>query len=156
MSIPLHPSEDTPVKMRVQETIVLRVVGKALLPFVILFALYVQFHGDYGPGGGFQAGVIFAAGLILHGLIFGLDALRKALPLIYVEIGIALGALLYGGVGIVSMLMGAEFLDYGVFDSHHPAHGQHLGILLVELGVGITVTFVMVGIFYAFAGRSKR
>ncbi|MHA7838790.1 MAG: MnhB domain-containing protein, partial [bacterium] len=58
--------------MRVQEKIVLRIVGKGLIPFILLFALYVQFHGDYGPGGGFQAGVIFAAGLILHGLIFGL------------------------------------------------------------------------------------
>ena len=148
--------EPTPIKMRVQETIILRVVGKSLLPFIILFALYVQFHGDYGPGGGFQAGVICAAGLILHALIFGLDALRKSVPPIFVEIGIAFGALLYGGVGVVSMLLGGNFLSYGVFDSHYPAHGQHVGILLVELGVGITVTFVMVGIFYSFAGRSKR
>ena len=148
--------ESTPLKMRVQETIILRVVGKALIPFVILFALYVQFHGDYGPGGGFQAGVICSAGLILHALIFGLDSLRAAISPLVVEIAIALGALLYGGVGVVSMLLGGEFLDYGLLDSHHPAHGQHLGILLVELGVGITVTFVMVGIFYVFAGRPKQ
>jgi multicomponent Na+:H+ antiporter subunit B len=147
---------DTPIKMRVRETVILRVVGKALVPFILLFALYVQFHGDYGPGGGFQAGVIFAAGLILHALIFGLDALRRAIPQVVVEIGIAAGALLYGGVGVTSMFMGGEFLHYGVLDHHNPVHGQHLGILLVELGVGITVTFVMVAIFYAFAGRSQR
>ncbi len=146
----------TPIKMRVRETIVLRVIGKALVPIILLFALYVQFHGDYGPGGGFQAGVIFAAGLILHALVFGLDALRRAIPPIVVEIGIALGALLYAGVGVVSMFKGGEFLHYGVLDAHHPAHGQHLGILIVELGVGITVTFVMVAIFYAFAGRSRQ
>ncbi len=150
------PEETTPIKMRVRETVILRVIGKALVPFILLFALYVQFHGDYGPGGGFQAGVIFAAGLILHALIFGLDELRTAIPLVVVEIGIALGALLYGGVGVASMLLGSEFLDYGVLDRHDPAHGQHLGILLVELGVGITVTFVMVAIFYAFAGRSRQ
>ncbi len=73
-----------------------------------------------------------------------------------VEIGIALGALLYAGVGVVSMLMGGEFLHYGMLDTHDMAHGQHLGILLVELGVGITVAFVMVAIFYAFAGRSRQ
>jgi multicomponent Na+:H+ antiporter subunit B len=152
-----QPDPDrVPIKMRVQETVILRVVGKSLTPFVILFALYVQFHGDYGPGGGFQAGVILAAGLILHGLIFGLDALRKAVPTVFVEIGIALGALLYGGVGVVSMVLGGSFLSFGRFDPHQPAHGQHIGILLVELGVGITVTFVMVGIFYTFAGRSKQ
>jgi multicomponent Na+:H+ antiporter subunit B len=145
-----------PIKMRVRETVVLRVVGKALIPFILLFALYVQFHGDYGPGGGFQAGVIFAAGLILYGLIFGLDDLRRAIPPIVVEVGIALGTLIYGGVGVVSMLQGGEFLHYGVLDPHHPSHGQHLGILLVELGVGITVTFVMLAIFYAFPGRSRQ
>jgi multicomponent Na+:H+ antiporter subunit B len=147
---------EIPIKMRVRETIVLRVVGKALVPFILLFALYVQFHGDYGPGGGFQAGVIFAAGLILHGLIFGLDELQRAIPLALVEIGIALGTLIYGGVGIASMVLGGEFLHYGVLDRHEPVHGQHLGILLVELGVGITVTFVMVAIFYSFAGRSRQ
>ena len=150
------PEAPTPIKMRVRETVVLRVVGKAVVPFILLFALYVQFHGDYGPGGGFQAGVIFAAGLILHALIFGLDALREKIPMVVVEIGIAFGALLYGGVGVVSMLEGGEFLHYGVLDAHDPAHGQHLGILLVELGVGITVTFVMIAIFYAFAGRSRQ
>ncbi len=147
---------ETPIKMRVRETVILRVVGKALVPFILLFALYVQFHGDYGPGGGFQAGVIFAAGLILHALIFGLDELQRAIPLLVVEIGIALGTLLYGGVGVASMMLGGEFLDYGVLDQHSPVHGQHLGILLVELGVGITVTFVMIAIFYTFAGRSRQ
>ena len=153
---PDQAPQKTPIKMRVRETIVLRVIGKALVPIILIFALYVQFHGDYGPGGGFQAGVIFAAGLILHALIYGLDALREAIPPVVVEIGIALGALLFGGVGLVSMLRGGEFLHYGVLDAHDPAHGQHLGILLVELGVGITVTFVMVAIFYAFAGRSRQ
>ena len=136
--------------------IILRVIAKLFIPFILLFALYVQFHGDYGPGGGFQAGVIFAAGLILYGLIFGLADLRRAIPPIVVEIGIAVGALLYGGVGVLSMLNGGQFLAYGVLDGHDPTHGQHLGILLVELGVGITVTFVMLGIFYMFAGRSEQ
>ena len=147
---------EAPIKMRVRETVILRVVGKAIIPFILLFALYVQFHGDYGPGGGFQAGVIFAAGLILYALIFGLDELQQAIPLVVVEIGIALGALIYGGVGLTSMMLGGEYLDYGALDHHDPVHGQHLGVLLVELGVGITVTFVMVAIFYAFAGRSRQ
>lgn len=146
----------TPIKMRVRETIILRIVGKALVPFILLFALYVQFHGDYGPGGGFQAGVVFAAGLILHALVYGLDELRRAVPQFVVEIGIALGTLIYGAVGLWSMVSGGTFLDYGVLDHHDASHGQHLGILLVELGVGITVTFVIVGIFYAFAGRSRQ
>jgi len=133
---------------------VLRVVAKLLIPFIMLFAFYVQFHGDYGPGGGFQAGVILAAAAILYGLVFGLEALRRFAPARAIELLIALGVLLYAGVGIVAMLRGGNFLEYGVLE-HDASHGQHLGIFLVELGVGITVAAVMVAIYSAFAGRSR-
>ncbi len=132
---------------------IVRVVTKVLLPFIFLFGLYVQFHGDYGPGGGFQAGVIFAAGFILHALIFGLAQTRKVMSQRILEIGFSAGVLLYAGVGIWSLFNGGTFLDYGVLDHHDPVHGQHLGILLVELGVGITVTMVITSIFFDFAGR---
>jgi multicomponent Na+:H+ antiporter subunit B len=136
----------------VKRQTILRVVSKLIIPLILLFALYVQFHGDYGPGGGFQAGVIFGAGFILYGLVFGPEALRRVARPAFVESLIALGLLLYAGVGVVSMLRGGNFLDYGVL-GHDPVHGQHLGILLVELGVGITVAAVMITIFYSFAAR---
>jgi len=136
---------------------IIRVVTKVLIPYILLFAFYVQFHGDYGPGGGFQAGVILAAGLILYGLVFGLDAVKKVAPPIVVEKLMALGVLLYAGTGITTMLLGGNFLDYNMLEHslfpHYLPSGQHLGILLVELGVGIAVTAVMTMIFYAFAGR---
>ena len=138
---------------RMREKVVLRVVAQALIPFILLFALYVQFHGDYGPGGGFQAGVIFAAGFVLYGLIFGVDHLCEVVPPRLVEVGMALGLLVYACVGLATLFLQANFLDYKVLDSHDPMHGLHLGILLVELGVGITVTFAMLAIFQAFAGR---
>lgn len=131
---------------------VLQIVTKLVIPFILLFALYVQFHGDYGPGGGFQAGVIFASAFILHGLIFGLQRTRLVLPPSTLRILMALGVLLYLGTGIYSMLLGGNLLDYGVF-AHDPKHGQHWGIFAVELGVGITVTAVMISLFYSFASR---
>lgn len=132
---------------------ILRTASKILVAPIILFALYVQFHGDFGPGGGFQAGVIFAVGVILYGLIYGVDAARRVTPMWVLRPMIALGVLIYGGVGVVAMMMGGNYLDYSVFSPDHPAHGQHLGILLVELGVGITVASVMITIFFMFAGR---
>ncbi|MEE2829227.1 MAG: Na(+)/H(+) antiporter subunit B, partial [Myxococcota bacterium] len=111
-----------------RDKLVLRVVSKAMIPFILLFALYVQFHGDFGPGGGFQAGVIFAAGLVLYALIFGLAALQRLVPPRAVEIAAALGVLLYGGVGCASLILGrgeagiGNFLDYNVF-GHHAGHG---------------------------------
>jgi len=134
---------------------ILRVVTKFLLPFILLFALYVQFHGDYGPGGGFQAGVIFGAGLILYGIVFGPRALRRAVPPGALRVLVALGILLYAGVGLATLALGGAFLDYDVL-AHDPVHGQHRGILLIELGVGTTVAAVMVSIFLAFAGREVR
>jgi len=134
--------------------VVLRALSKLLIPLIMLFALYVQFHGDYGPGGGFQAGVIFGAAIILYTLMFGLEAAKKVFRPRVLEILVAFGLLLYGGVGIVTILEGGNFLDYDVL-SHEPVHGQHLGILLVELGVGITVASVMATIFFLFAGRGR-
>lgn len=130
--------------------LVLRVVGKVLISFILLFALYVQFHGDFGAGGGFQAGVIFATGFIVYDLVFGEVDARKVMPAAWPERMAAIGILLYAGVGVASMLRGHNFLDYSAL-SHNPVHGQHLGIMLVELGIGITVFGVVLWIFYAFS-----
>jgi multicomponent Na+:H+ antiporter subunit B len=138
-----------------KEKAILRVVTKAFIPFILLFAFYVQFHGDYGPGGGFQAGVIFASGIIVFGLVYGLSAAKQVLPPRVVEIGVSTGLLLFGGVGVASLLMGGNYLDYRVFNAHDPMHGLHLGVLLVEAGVGITVACSMTAIFYWFAGREQ-
>jgi len=132
--------------------VILRVVSKFLIPLIALFAFYVQFHGDFGPGGGFQAGVILAAAVILYALIFGIDAAKKAVPPAAVRIGMSLGVLIYGGTGVATWLLGANFLEYGVL-AHDPSHGQHYGILAVELGVLFSVASVMVAIFYAFGSR---
>ena len=135
-----------------KEKIILRVVSKFLIPYILLFALYVQWHGDFGPGGGFQAGVIFASGFILYALIFGVPTVRDVIPAYATRALLAIGVLLYGLVGVVGMLMGGKFLDYNVLAST-PTGGQHVGILLVELGVGITVAAAMITIFCTFAGR---
>ena len=136
------------------DRVILRVGTKMLSPFILLFGLYVQFHGDYGPGGGFQAGVIFAVGFVLYALVYGLGKAKKVLPDSVVYTCAALGVLIFSGTGVVSMLKGGGFLDYNVL-LHDPHHGQHWGIFSVELGVLVTVFGVMVAIFYAFAGRRR-
>ena len=131
---------------------VLRVVTKITIPLILLFALYVQFHGDYGPGGGFQAGVIFAAAFILYALVFGTPAARRVVPPTLLRAVTALGLILFAGVGTVSQLLGSQYLDYDAL-AVDPLLGQHIGVFLVELGVGITVAAVMITLFLAFAGR---
>ena len=135
--------------------LILHVVAKFVIPLIILFSLYVQFHGDFGPGGGFQAGVIFSVALILYALVFGLETAEKIIPSNWLHKLAALGVVIYAGVGVVSLLLGGNYLDYTLLGGNQVA-GQHLGILLVELGVGITVASVMLIIFFDFAGRARQ
>jgi multicomponent Na+:H+ antiporter subunit B len=136
----------------VKDYLVLRVIAKVMIAFMIMFALYVQFHGDFGPGGGFQAGVIGAAAIVFYAIIYGLPAARAVVPSWLVEIMIAAGVLLYAGVGVAGLILGGNYLDYFVL-AENPVDGQHRGIFWGELGVLITVAGVMLKIFYMFAGR---
>ncbi len=131
-----------------------RVVGRILIPFILLFGLYVQFHGEYGPGGGFQAGALIAAAIVLYALLEGERQALRVLPQRLLVGLMAGGALLYAGVGIAGMALGGNFLDYSVL-AGDPVMGQQLGILLIEAGVGITVTGTLLSIFHAFAARER-
>ncbi len=129
--------------------IILRIVTKLLIPLILLFGLYVQFHGDFSAGGGFQAGVIFAAGFILYNIVFGLDVGRSILRANTAKSLMAIGVILYIVVGFLGILLGGNFLEYNDLSST-PIRGQLLGVFLVELGVGLTVSNVMVLVFYSF------
>ena len=137
-----------------KHNLILRVIAKFFIPVIALFAFYVQFHGDYGPGGGFQAGVILSVAFIFYALVFGLRTTEQVLPPHVLRLLASTGLLIYIGTGVVTMLMGGNFLDYDLL-SQNPVEGQHIGIIIIELGVGITVSAVMLIIFYAFASRGR-
>lgn len=131
-----------------------RVLGRLLIPFILLLGLYVQFHGEYGPGGGFQAGAIIAAAFILYALVEGERRALRVMPQRVLLALVAGGTILYLAVGVAGMLLGGSFLDYSVLAAD-PVKGQHIGILLIEIGVGVTVTGVLLSIFHAFAARGR-
>jgi len=137
---------------------VLRITTKYLVPPIMLFALYVLFHGDYGAGGGFQAGVIFGAAFTLYGIVFDTDLAERVVPPPVLCGFACLGVLIYAGVGLVNLLLGGHYLEYAVFDRWGLTQGaaQQLGIMLVEVGVGLTVAAVMITIFLAFARRERQ
>ncbi len=137
-----------------RDDLILRVMAKLFIPFMLLFALYVQFHGELGPGGGFQAGVIIAAAIIFYAIIFGLPAARRLAPDRIVEAMVAAGVLIYAGVGVAGIILGGNYLDYFVL-GHDGVHGQERGIFWVEVGVAVTVSGVMMKVFYMFAGRGR-
>ncbi len=135
--------------------IVLRVVSKLMIPVIMIFALYVQFHGEYSPGGGFQAGIVFTAAFIVYTLLYGLEAAQKAISPAVAHALAAIGVLLFIAFGYASMLLGGNFLEYKVLLPNDQA-GETFGIIGIELGVGITVAAVALTLFYSFAGRERR
>ncbi|MDG7056703.1 MAG: Na(+)/H(+) antiporter subunit B [Wolbachia endosymbiont of Penenirmus auritus] len=134
---------------------VLNAVTFLMVPFIILFALYIQFHGDYTPGGGFQAGIIIASGIILYSMLFGISVTLKAIPYSVIKLTNMLGILIYGGTGIVTVLFGKSFLSYDILLTNSIA-GQKFGIFLVELGVAFTVFSSMLIIYVSFARIKKQ
>ena len=150
---PAHRSPGEAENSGLSHHVVPQVVGRILIPFIILFGLYVQFHGEYGPGGGFQAGAIIATGLILHAILEGESAALRSIPRSVLLGMVAGGALLYTLVGIAGILLGGNFLDYSVLAAD-PVKGQQIGILAIEAGVGVTVCGALLSIFHAFAARN--
>jgi multicomponent Na+:H+ antiporter subunit B len=124
-------------------------VARLLVPFVQLFALYVITHGHYGPGGGFQGGVILAASMLLLRLTLGeKEEHRRFSPVAATSTAVA-GMLIYAIAGLLPMMTGGAFLDY----ARLPIGGlegrdlRYLGILIVETGVGMVVWGTLVTIF---------
>jgi multicomponent Na+:H+ antiporter subunit B len=136
--------------------LILRVGTKLMLPFILIFAPYVHFHGDYGPGGGFQAGVIIAAAFILYAMVFGLDAAKRIAPQSVIDRLLPVGVLIFAAAGLPAIVSGqGRYLDYGVY-GHDFLHAHEWGILIVETGVIVTVASAMLAIFYAFADRGRQ
>ncbi len=134
--------------------VIFRVTAKVIIPFILVFAFYVHFHGDYSPGGGFQAGVMLAGALILYAIIFGIRAAQHVVPQQVAAFMAPFGVLIYALTGAYSFISGKNFLDYTALASY-PKDAHHLGIILIEAGVIITVAGTMIAIFYAFVERSR-
>lgn len=141
--------------MKGDHHMILRVIAKCFIPLILIYALYVQFHGEIGAGGAFQAGIVVTVAVILSALIFGLANTMQAIPPGFARILAALGVVIYIGVGFWSMMKGGMFLEYqALFDEPPGGHdGQHAGIILIELGILFAVAGTMITIFYALAGR---
>lgn len=129
-------------------------ITRKMIPFIQLYALYVVAHGDLGPGGGFQGGVIFGTSLILYIVVFGLEKGKRLFSLKLMDILGSLGAIIFATVGFLCMLWGGQYLEYTKLPFKNPHLAAHLGIFAIEVGIAITVSAVMV-IFIFDIARKK-
>lgn len=128
------------------QDIIVKTMARLLTPFIVIYALYVIMHGHHSPGGGFQGGVILAASFVLLAISHGLDKMRQRLSEKVAGILASLGVFIYAGIGLLCLLLGGNYLDYGRLSkllSVDPARARSLGILGVEIGVALAVMAVM-------------
>lgn len=141
------PTETDPDKGIIKKT-----VTKFLIPFIQLFGLYVIVHGELGPGGGFQGGVILGVSVIVYAMVFGLKEGQKRLSIKTKDLLVSSGVLIYGGIGVLALFLGGNYLQYNAL-LPDPKLASTLGIMGIEIGVGITVAAVMITLFYETVRR---
>ncbi len=135
----------------VTDDIIIRTLARVLIPFIQLYALYVIMHGHHSPGGGFQGGVILGGSFILYLLTHGLQEAKTRMSEVKAGLFSSFGLLIYSGIGLLCLILGSNYLDYGRLSTILkviPAQARSLGILGVEIGVGIAVMAVMFSIFF--------
>ena len=138
--------------LRESDDVIVKTVARLLMPFITIYALYVVMHGHYSPGGGFQGGVILAAGFVLLAVTQGIERTRKRMSEKIAVIISSIGLLIYAGIGALCLILGGSYLDYGILSRILPvdrAEARSLGILGVEIGVALGVMAVMCTIFFA-------
>jgi multicomponent Na+:H+ antiporter subunit B len=134
------------------QDVIVKTVARLLLPFIVVYALYVVMHGHYSPGGGFQGGVILAASFVLLGISHGFEQTRKKMSEKLAGIIGCIGVIIYGGIGVLCLILGGNYLDYSKLRKLllvTEAEARSLGILGVEIGVALAVMAVMCVIFFA-------
>nr|WP_315989898.1 Na(+)/H(+) antiporter subunit B [Desulforamulus aquiferis] len=144
--------EPGPAGAEQDRDIIKKTVTKLLIPFIQLFGLYVIAHGELGPGGGFQGGVILGVSVIVYCLVFGLKEGQKRMSIKTNDLLVSSGALIYGGIGVLALILGGNYLEYRAL-LPDPKLGSHYGILGIEIGVGMTVAAVMITLFYETVRR---
>ncbi|MFP6854565.1 MAG: hydrogen gas-evolving membrane-bound hydrogenase subunit E [Opitutales bacterium] len=131
---------------------------RLLVPVIQLFAFYVLAHGHVSPGGGFQGGVIMGASFILVALAWDLPTAMDRLSVDRAVLLAGVGILIYAGIGLLSMVLGGEFLDYAELSRILPVSremARYHAMLGVEIGVAFTVTTVMFAIYANLSTRGR-
>jgi multicomponent Na+:H+ antiporter subunit B len=141
------------------EDVIIQTACRILIPFIQLYGLYVIAHGHHSPGGGFQGGVILGASFILLCVAYDINEAKRRMSEKLDTMFCSLGLIIYSGIGLICLALGGNYLNYSRLHRIlpvDPVNARSLGILGIEIGVGITVMAVMVSIFLNLASMGKR
>ncbi|MEG0291669.1 MAG: hydrogen gas-evolving membrane-bound hydrogenase subunit E [Anaerovoracaceae bacterium] len=120
-----------------------------LVPVLLIYGVYVLFHGEISLGGGFQAGALMAVAYILLNFM-GTRGKAIRISQNFAMALSAIGVMIYFLVGIVTMVFGGEYLEYGKLPlGLHYGELHSMGILLIEIGVTICVMATIIAMLEA-------
>ena len=140
------------------EDVIVQTVGRILIPFIQVYGLYVITHGHHSPGGGFQGGVILGASFILLCVAYDINEAKRRMTEKVNTVFCSLGLIIYSGIGVICLVLGGSYLNYSRLHRIlpvNPIDARSMGILGIEIGVGITVMAVMISIFLDLASRGE-
>ena len=132
---------------------IVRTMSRLLIPLIQLFALYLLFFGQYGPGGGFVGGVMLGASLILWVLVFGPEASSYLLAKKVLH-GDGIGLIIFAGVGGLCLIGGGEFLNYSNLKIpwvDGDSARRYLGIQLTQVGVAVDIAVTAISIVFSLS-----
>ncbi len=135
------------------DSTIVRTMSRLLIPLIQLFALYVLFFGQYGPGGGFAGGVMLGASLILGTLVFGPEAAPCLLAKKLIH-GDGIGLMIFAGVGGLCLIGGGEFLNYSNLEIpwvDTDSRRRYLGILVTQIGVAVDIAVTALLIVFSLS-----
>lgn len=123
-----------------------KILFRYVLLFVLIYGVYIVFHGHLSPGGGFAGGVVMGMGMILFFLIFGPGKGKyRHLPMDVAIVVIGVGGLLEG----IKFLLPHEHGPVGL-----PGTLFSVGIIsVVNFGIGLLVASTVLSVFYLLAGE---
>jgi multicomponent Na+:H+ antiporter subunit B len=116
-------------------------------PFIMMYALYVVFHGHYSPGGGFQGGTMMAASILLIRLTAGTEIAQLQFKRHIGTLLGSIGVLIYFGTGLAALLLGGNFLEYKFINPANEVMSRYWGTLMVEIGVSLGVMGIMITVY---------
>ena len=139
------------------DSLIVRTMARLLIPLIQLFAVYVLFFGQYGPGGGFVGGVMLGTSLILGLLVFGPEEspCRLANKVVH---GDGIGLIIFAGVGGLCLIGGGEFLNYSDLEipwATTDSRRRFLGILLTQIGVAVDIAVAAISIVFSLSSSDE-
>ncbi len=136
---------------RESSDLILKNVTAIVIPWIMLFGVYIVLNGHISPGGGFSGGAVMGAGLILYSVSYGVNATSRFFTAKTFRAITSTALLCYAASKAYSFYTGANGLPTGIPLGTPGAIFSSGLILVLDICVGMVVACTMYGFYILFA-----